>query len=279
MTSMDGDGTEMEEERLNEMIRQTLASSRTTPAPPLDAMWDVIERRAFDESAPRVVPIRTPVKWARWITPALAAATMLIGVGLGWTIAPRGSVVTRVVTLPASPAATAVNGDAAITPSAKNDASVTGNPVQAASVATTSSASDASDMHTLVDLRAKSGTASPTARLASNVDDIGGSDMSRYLIHTAALLASLPSDRTAATTDTSMASRAGDLLTQTHLLLDSRAGRDPTLHKLLEDLELVLAQVALQRSNADLQLIHQAIAVRDVLPRVHDAAVEASISE
>lgn len=269
----------MEEERLNEMIRQTLASSRTPPTPPLDAMWDVIERRAFDESAPHVLPIRTPVRWARWITPALAAAAMLIGVGLGWSIAPRGTVVTRVVTLPASVAASVTAGDAAITPPAKNDASATGNPVQATGVATKSSTRDASHVNSLPDLPAKSGTARPTARLASNVDDIGGSDMSRYLIHTAALLAALPSDRTAATTDTTLANRAGDLLTQTHLLLDSRAGRDPTLHKLLEDLELVLAQIALQRSNADLQLIHQAIAVRDVLPRVHDAAVEASITD
>lgn len=280
MTSMDGDGTEMEEERLNEMIRQALASSRMPPAPPLDAMWGVIERRAFDEAQPRVVPVRTPARRARWITPALAAAAaMLIGVGLGWSIAPRGSVVTRVVTLPPSPATTTAAGDAAITSPVKSDAPVTGNPAQTASVATRSSTLDASGVHALPDLPTQSGTASQTARLASNMDDVGGSDMSRYLFHTAALLASLPSDRTTATTDTSIANRAGDLLTQTHLLLDSRAGSDPTLHRLLEDLELVLAQVARQRSNTDLQLIHQAIAVRDVLPRVHDAAVEASITD
>ena len=279
MTSMDGDGTEMEEERLNEMIRQTLASSRITPAPPLDAMWDAIERRAFGETARRVLPVRTPARWSRWTAPALAAAAMLIGVGLGWSIAPRGSVATRVVTLPASVTASVATGDEAITPPAKNDAPVTGNPIRTASVATKSSTPDVKRVNALADLPAKSSAASPTARLASNVDDIGGSDMSRYLFHTAALLASLPSDRTVATTDTSIASRAGNLLTQTHLLLDSRAGSDPTLHKLLEDLELVLAQVALQRSNADLQLIHQAITVRDVLPRVHDAAVEASITD
>ena len=196
MTSMDGDGTEMEEERLNEMIRQTLASSRMPPAPPLDAMWDVIERRAFDETPPLVVPIHAPARWARWITPALAAAAMLFGVGLGWSIAPRGSVVTRVVTLPPSRATTAGAGGAAITPPAKSDASVTVNPVQATSVAKKSSTPNASHVNSLAELPAKSGTASPTARLASNLDDIGGSDMSRYLIHTAALLAALPSNRT-----------------------------------------------------------------------------------
>ncbi|HEY8309083.1 MAG TPA: hypothetical protein VIG47_00940, partial [Gemmatimonadaceae bacterium] len=121
-----------------------------------------------------------------------------------------------------------------------------------------------------------------TARFASRLDDVGGSDMSRYLVRTAALLASLPPDRTTAASDTIIADRASELLTQTHLLLDSRVGSDPTLHRLLEDLELVLAQVArlrVQRSGSDLQLIHQALTVRDVLPRVHDATVEASITD
>lgn len=286
MTSMDGDGTKMEEEPLDEMVRQTLASSSTPPAPPLDAMWDVIESRSFEHAAPRVIPIRTHAAWARWITPAIAAAAaLLIGVGLGWSIAPRGSVVTRVVTLPASSAAiaaaTPAAGDAATTPASHNDVSAAANHVRTASVHEPSS-SAGNNENAAVGITSASGTAGSVATLASSVRDIGGSDMSRYLVHTAALLASLPADPAAATTDTALASRAGDLLIQTHLLLDSRAGNDPTLHKLLEDLELVLAQVArlnVQRSKTDLQLIHQAITVRDVLPRVHDAAVEASITE
>jgi hypothetical protein len=122
-----------------------------------------------------------------------------------------------------------------------------------------------------------------TASAASELDDIGnGAGMGRYLVQTAALLASLPSDRAATESDTTIARRAGDLLIQTHLLLDSQAGSDPTLHRLLEDLELVLAQVARLRgpqSRSDLQLIHQAITAHDVLPRVHDATVEVSTTD
>jgi hypothetical protein len=106
--------------------------------------------------------------------------------------------------------------------------------------------------------------------------------MSRYLAQTAVLLASLPSDRATRTSDSVVANRAAELLTQTHLLLDSKAGSDPTLHRLLEDLELVLAQVSRlrgQRNATDLQLIHQALTSHDVLPRVHDATIEASITD
>jgi hypothetical protein len=122
-----------------------------------------------------------------------------------------------------------------------------------------------------------------TTSVPSELDDIGnGAGMGRYLVQTAALLASLPSDRAATESDTTIARRAGDLLIQTHLLLDSQAGSDPTLHRLLEDLELVLAQVARLRgpqSRSDLQLIHQAITAHDVLPRVHDATVEVSTTD
>ena len=44
-------------------------------------------------------------------------------------------------------------------------------------------------------------------------------------------------------TDQQFASRAGDLLTRTRLLMDSPAANDPAMRDLLEDLELVLMQV------------------------------------
>jgi len=267
----------MKEEQLNEMIRRRLAASRKPPEPPLDEMWANIERRAFG-SAPRRV---MPAQWSRIATPALAAAAaMLIGVGFGWYIAPRGSVVTRFVTTPAAQSV-ATNQPAATTPA--NDSLKAQDQARTTSVAGSQSPRSQSHSQTALAPREQSGPDMTTARLASRFDDAGGSDMSRYLVRTAALLASLPSDRTTtAASDSTIATRAGELLTQTHLLLDSKAGSDPTLHKLLEDLELVLAQVArlrVQRSGSDLQLIHQALTVRDVLPRVHDAAVEASITD
>lgn len=265
----------MEDEQLNEMIRLALGESRKPPEPPLDAMWANIEHRAFDMAPHRAMP----APWVRWATPALAAAAaMIIGVGLGWSLAPRGSVVTRFVTTPSQSVATNQNVVATPVP----DSSTTRNAIRTASAQTLQSARPQSPKVLVANLPEQPTQSGANARLASSFDDVGGSDMSRYLVQTSALLASLPSARSTAASDTAIATRAGELLTQTHLLLDSKAGSDPTLHKLLEDLELVLAQVArlrVQRNGTDLQLIHQALTVRDVLPRVHDATVEASITD
>lgn len=275
MTSTDGDGTSMEEEQLNEIIRRRLAASRKPPEPPLDEMWANIESRAFGAAPRRVMP----AQWSRIATPALAAAAaMLIGVGLGWYIAPRGGVVTRFVTSPAQSVATNQRAIAA----RSDDSLDAQDRARTTSMASSQAQQLQAHAETALEPHEQSRQNMTTARLASRFDDAGGSDMSRYLIRTAALLASLPSDRTTMASDSSIAIRAGELLTQTHLLLDSKAGSDPTLHKLLEDLELVLAQIArlrIQRDGSDLQLIHQALTVRDVLPRVHDATVEASITD
>ena len=278
MTSRDGERTPMEEERMNETIRQTLAASRRPPEPPLDAMWMQIEQRAFGNAKPRLV---LHTRTSRWFIPTLAAAAALVfGVGLGWYAAPR-NVVTQIVAPPVASIASV-----ATTPASQRSASTEAIPSNTENAETVASASPSQgsarvqEAHSAVTPRSPDLTA---ARLASQFNDVGGgSEMSRYLAQTTLLLASLPSDHATAASDTAVATRAGELLTQTHLLLDSKAGSDPTLHRLLEDLELVLAQVARlrgQRNGTDLQLIHQTLTAHDVLPRVHDATIEASITD
>ena len=278
MKFSEDDGASMEEEHLDELIRSTLAESRRAPAPLLDEMWADIEQRAFEDS-PRRRIVALPVRWSRWATPAIAAAAALIvGVGLGWSVAPRSTVVTRIVTIPAQSVAIAQKSEPARTEDAAATPPNTGTTLASSSVPRTV-LTHASTRPMAVDRTSQDAA---VALLTTRFDDTGGSDVSRYLVRTAALLQALPADRTTTRSDTTIANRAAELLTQTHLLLDSKAGTDPTLHKLLEDLELVLAQVArlrVQQSGSDLQLIHQALTVRDVLPRVHDATVEASISE
>lgn len=268
--SGDAEETQMEEDQINEMIRRTLDASRRPPEPPLDAMWAQIEQRVFD-----VVPIRRSAGrvYARhWRAPALAAAAALVvGVGIGLRFAPDRTV-TRFI---AQPATVTRQSTAATQAARMPDTQLAASPERL----------HAQDAASPVDARVRihNPVNADVAQLASQFTDAsGGSDMSRYLTQTAALLASLPSDRAGAQSDTGVATQAAMLLTQTHLLLDSQAGSDPTLHRLLEDLELVLAQVARLRSSRngpDLQLIHQALTSHDVLPRVHDAAVEASITD
>lgn len=68
---------------------------------------------------------------------------------------------------------------------------------------------------------------------------------------------------------------ARDVLSSTRLLIDSPAGRDPQMHALFTDLELILAQIV-QLSGTPLQarereLIDRAMRDRDLLPRLRSA--------
>ena len=101
----------------------------------------------------------------------------------------------------------------------------------------------------------------------------------KYLGQTAALLIALPSEVKAGRADEQFITRAGQLLTTTRLLLDSPAASDQSMRTLLEDLELVLAQVVhLQndRGRTALDLINQALEQRDVLPRLRTAVADKS---
>lgn len=76
--------------------------------------------------------------------------------------------------------------------------------------------------------------------------------------------------------------RARDLLATTRLLLDSPDITDPHLRDLLDDLELVLAQIVHLPTRAaapDVRLIDQALDQREVLPRLRVMLAENITSE
>lgn len=94
-----------------------------------------------------------------------------------------------------------------------------------------------------------------------------------YLGETAQLLRDIQ-----ANPDGTYATQAMTLLSTTRLLLDSPAASDEKLLGLLEDLELILTRIAMLNGkadgrNEDLQMIRSALVNRDVVPRVHSAAV------
>jgi hypothetical protein len=105
----------------------------------------------------------------------------------------------------------------------------------------------------------------------------------RYLGQAAALLISLPGKDANGKTDAAFAYKATDLLLTTRLLIDSpAAAQDPKLHSLLEDLELVLVQIArlrTEKNKGDLDLIHQAVEQGDVLSRLNSAVATTQSSE
>ena len=101
-----------------------------------------------------------------------------------------------------------------------------------------------------------------------------------YFDQAVALLASLPSELDEGRPDARLTVQARDLLSTTRLLLDSEAaGSDPQLQALLDDLELVLAQVVrlpAGRDSTQSALINEALQTRDVLPRLRTAAAQVS---
>ena len=125
---------------------------------------------------------------------------------------------------------------------------------------------------------AAAGTAAPTVTV---VGDPLTRTTYEYIARTVALLDSLPNSGGAGRLkrDQRFAAQATQLLGTTRLLLDSPAATDPRLRDLLEDLELVLAQVASLRTAPraeDLTFIAEAVNERDVVPRLR--AVSASIT-
>ena len=125
-------------------------------------------------------------------------------------------------------------------------------------------------------------SAGQTASDTSAVVDAYRDQTSHYLGQAAALLISLPAKDASGTADAAFAGKAADLLVTTRLLMDSPAAQDPKLRSLLDDLELVLVQIARlrgERSKGDLDLIHQAVEQGDVLSRLNSAVVTNQSSE
>ena len=130
-------------------------------------------------------------------------------------------------------------------------------------------------------------TVAATGSLAPGADTSAIADAyrdqtSNYLGQAAALLISLPAQNATGKSDATFAGKAADLLVTTRLLIDSPAAQDPKLRSLLEDLELVLVQIARlrgERNKGDLDLIHQAVEQGDVLSRLNTAVVTNQSSE
>jgi NH3-dependent NAD+ synthetase len=96
---------------------------------------------------------------------------------------------------------------------------------------------------------------------------------------TAVLLAALRTEDTKDVNAQMMNEQASRLLTNVRFLLDSPAAADPQMQTLLLDLELTLAQVARMqpaRGQSELTLINDAVANRDIVPRIRSAVVEMS---
>ena len=117
---------------------------------------------------------------------------------------------------------------------------------------------------------------------APSTNDPNQRDMGELLGRTAVLLAALPGDTVSAGLDPQISGEGARLLTTTRMLLDSPLGSDARLRNLLQDLELVLAQVARleprHRKN-EMRFIQTALDEHDIVPRLRSAAADLSLNE
>jgi hypothetical protein len=98
----------------------------------------------------------------------------------------------------------------------------------------------------------------------------------QYLSRTEAFLTSFRADANRSANTARLARQARELLSTTQLMLDSPAAQDPRLRSLLEDLELVLMQIALLNplengGSRDRDLINQGMNQSNVLPKLRSA--------
>jgi len=104
--------------------------------------------------------------------------------------------------------------------------------------------------------------------------------VAQHLARTETLLASFRADAAQGHVDAEVAGWAGQMLSTTRLLLDSPAAADPKLRTLLEDLELVLAQIAalptrsdsVPATNTEVDLARRAVEESQLLPRMRSIA-------
>ena len=275
----------MKEEDMDRYIRDMARRSyNPPPETPRDELWARIQaaRHAAAASADvtaapaaDVIDFRSrPARIRRWTFRILPiAALLLLAFGLGrlsllYQRSGRGTVATGPTTSPATAPAT----------SATAPIQVAGQPAQTPAAAGSHAVEGSVELP--VD-RSRLATATPTPPPRSSNGAIGRTRSiyrlaaAQTLAQAEMLLTSFRTEtRSGGSVDTQVITWAGDVLSSTRLLLDSPAGRDPNLRPLLEDLELVLAQIVQLRdapagaAGGDADLIDHALQQRDIMPRL-----------
>lgn len=277
-----------EEDRIDEIIRSAASDYNRPPVTPRDEMWAAIQA-AQSAPGPRLhvtaggaptgytAQRRFGVKYA-WIGMA-AAAVLLIATGIGigrWTSAPR-----QVVDAPASlPTSTNELGS---TQSQKTEPAPS-TPSTESAPATTTTQPQAQPTRTREEIRrdpqirvikpvpgANRFAVNPTAPADPRIYNVA---MVRHLADAEVLLTSFSVGSRDQAMNAQFAGWAKGLLSNTRLLLDSPAGDDPRRAKLLQDLEMVLAQIVQLAPDAkaeDRQLIEGSIQQGHVMTRLRSA--------
>ena len=267
------------DEPLDPAVQDLARCYNTPPATPRDVMWERIQasRRAAGVTPvpPPVIPLRRPPAPAhirRFAWAAGIAALLATGVAIGRLSAP-GVVETPIAANTTAPAApdqspTPVTTDAAPQELVTADAGPSGAPATRRAAA----------RGTPVPLRsADDPVLAGGGRRAEIPNDANGAFRmvaAQHLTQAEMFLTLFRASVRSGRTEAIGGQTARQLLASNRLLLDSPASNDLRTRRLLEDLELVLAQITqlpADGAGADARLITDGMEAGDVLPRLRTA--------
>jgi hypothetical protein len=269
-----------EEDRIDEIIRNAASDYNRPPAVPREEMWTAIQN-ARQAPGPRLhvtaggAAARSSFirKFTPWMGMAAAAALLVAtGVGIGrWTSRPG------VATVRQNPIAVVAEEPAAV-PVPPNDEIGSGSPTTAqpapSQPAPRRTPEEIKKNPIITGIR-KAAPVNPTqvASQPANGNIYQVATM-RHLADAEALLTTFSLESRDAAMNRNFADWARGLLSNTRLLLDSPAGDDPRRARLLQDLELVLAQIVQlspAAASTDRELIKGSIQEGNVITRLRTA--------
>lgn len=256
------------DDRMDAAIREAAGSYNVPPATPRDEMWARIQAR---RAVPRQLSSagsaqRRPARWMS--VSAAAAAVLLVGIGIGYTLRGRS---------PSTPVQRIAARPTPVAPTAPSDAHPS---------ATDTAPTIAREQHERPrqlaaaepERRPRSSSVEPAAPTDVAPDLAYRLAVAEHLVRTEALLTSFRTEARTGTVDAQIGVWARDLLRTTRLMESSAETQDPTMRRLLGDLDLVLVQIAQYSATApgsprgeELDLIEQSIDRRGVLGKLRAA--------
>ena len=242
----------------DELLRSAARDYNRPGETPRERIWTEIRAQRSQRTSVPLQPARTR---RFWVIPAVAAAILIIGIAIGrisssWTTTSK-------------PARFAIRDST----TARVIPPVVGDSGQVDSLPPTTPSAPRTVPNA-------PRSAPPAPRTRSEPFNGNGASMAYRLAvveHLAGTEAMLTSFRAAAKrgeVDAQITSWARNLLTTTRLLQASAAQDDPTMKRLLDDLELVLVQIAQYTSSGthhaeELELIEHSIERRGVIGKLH----------
>lgn len=239
----------------DELLRAAAREYNVPGETPRERMWESIRAERVQRAPARA----RPAPWRRFVLPAVAAALLVVGVAIG-------RLYERMRSTPSSThnlATTAATVDT-ITSQASAE------PTRTVAPQLRRGNGDRAAQPAPEEQRVDSRTMSPAPRVPSMAFRLA---VVEHLAGTEAMLTSFRDEAARGNVDAQITSWARNLLTTTRLLQTAAAQQDPTMKRLLDDLELVLVQIAQYSSTGphraeELELIQHSIERRGVIGKL-----------